>query len=254
MNHVVMFSGGIGSWAAAKRVAAQHGTDNLTLLFGDTLMEDEDLYRFLDEAAANVGGRLVRLAEGRDPWQVFWDERYLGNSRIDPCSKILKRRFLRKWLRENTDPETTVVYLGVDWTEIHRLKAARERFRPWKCVAPLCDAPMWSKQQLLAQLEAENISPPRLYSLGFPHNNCGGFCVKAGQAQFKLLLEVMPERYRIHERKEEALAQHLGKRVTILRDRSGGRNTPMSLREFRERIEGKLTVDCDEWGGCGCVV
>jgi hypothetical protein len=39
---IVMFSGGIGSWAAAKRVAERHGTDNLTLLFTDTLIEDGD--------------------------------------------------------------------------------------------------------------------------------------------------------------------------------------------------------------------
>lgn len=42
MKHVVMFSGGIGSWAAAKRVAAEHGTADLTLLFTDTLIEDAD--------------------------------------------------------------------------------------------------------------------------------------------------------------------------------------------------------------------
>ena len=40
VRHVVQFSGGIQSWAAAKRVAAEHGTDNLTLLFADTKMED----------------------------------------------------------------------------------------------------------------------------------------------------------------------------------------------------------------------
>ena len=51
MQHVVMFSGGAGSWMTAKRVAEKHGTDNLILLFADTLIEDEDLYRFLDEAA-----------------------------------------------------------------------------------------------------------------------------------------------------------------------------------------------------------
>lgn len=38
MKHVVMFSGGIASWAAATRVAKKHGTENLTLLFTDTLM------------------------------------------------------------------------------------------------------------------------------------------------------------------------------------------------------------------------
>lgn len=252
-SHVVMFSGGIGSWAAAKRVAAKHGTDALTLLFADTLIEDEDLYRFIEEAAADVGGEFVRVAEGRDPWQVFHDERYLGNSFLDPCSKILKRKFLRRWLEKNRDPKETVVYLGIDWTEEHRLNAAQPRWSPWKCAAPMCDEPFQTKADLLAELRAKGIRPPRLYELGFPHNNCGGFCIKAGQAHFKLLLTVMPDRYDMHERKEQELGDYLGKKVTILRDRRGGRTRPMSLKEFRERIECGEATDQLEWGGCGCV-
>ena len=74
-----MFSGGLGSWVTAKRVAEQHGTDDLFLVFADVkghnpsphAGEDEDTYRFIREAAANVGGTLVTLNEGRDIWQVF---------------------------------------------------------------------------------------------------------------------------------------------------------------------------------------
>ena len=248
-----MFSGGIGSWAAAKRVAEKHGVDELTLLFADTLMEDEDLYRFVEEGAANIGGRLVRVAEGRDPWQVFHDERYLGNSMADPCSKILKRAFLRKWLKQNCDSAVTTVYLGIDWTEVNRLEAARDRWRPWNCEAPLCEQPLLAKHELLSLLDDEQIRPPRLYELGFPHNNCGGFCIKAGQAHFRLLLETLPERFAVHERKEEELSDYLGKKVTILRDRRGGATKPMSLKEFRIRIEGHQEIDQLEWGGCGCV-
>lgn len=75
MKHIVMYSGGIGSWAAAKRVIAQQGKENVILLFTDTLIEDEDLYRFLKETSADFGCELVWLKEGRDPWQVFKDVR-----------------------------------------------------------------------------------------------------------------------------------------------------------------------------------
>src|SRR4051812_7862855 len=128
MQHLVMFSGGIGSWAAAKRVAAAHGTADLVLLFTDTLMEDEDLYRFLPEAAANVGGRLVRIADGRTPWGVFFDRRFLGNSRIDPCSEVLKRKLASKWRNEHCQPESTIVYVGIDWTEQHRIEGMAARY------------------------------------------------------------------------------------------------------------------------------
>jgi len=50
MKHVVQFSGGLCSFWAAHRVIAQHGRENVTLLFADTNMEDEDLYRFNQEA------------------------------------------------------------------------------------------------------------------------------------------------------------------------------------------------------------
>src|SRR5881394_3535269 len=54
MKHLIQFSGGIGSWAAAKRVVERHGTADVQLLFADTLIEDRDCYRFLIEGACNV--------------------------------------------------------------------------------------------------------------------------------------------------------------------------------------------------------
>jgi len=256
MRHIVQFSGGVGSWAAAKRVAQQHGTDDLVLLFADTLIEDEDLYRFVDEAAANIGGQFVRIADGRTPWEVFRDVRFIGNTRIDPCSRVLKRELLRQWLTDNCDPAETVCYLGIDWTEDHRMEKARDRWAPWNVEAPLCEAPFITKPQLLAALTAEGIAPPRLYAMGFPHNNCGGFCVKAGQAQFALLLKAFPERYAEHEAQEEAMREMLGADVSIMRDRSGGDLRPLTMRRFRERLQsGQLGLfDQFDWGGCGCAV
>jgi len=252
--HVVMFSGGVGSWAAAKRVAERHGASNLHLVFADTMMEDEDLYRFINEAVSNIGGQFHRLADGRTPWDVFRDTRFLGNTRADPCSRILKRELLRTWLEETFSPDTATVYLGIDWTEIHRLSRVESHWKPWTVVAPMCEAPLVSKSDMLDQLKREGIDAPRLYGMGFPHNNCGGFCIKAGQAHFRLLLLRMPERYAEHERAEEKLRQYLGKDVAILRDRRGGDTKPLTLRMLRERLE-KDDTNCDlfEWGGCGCL-
>ncbi len=124
----------------------------------------------------------------------------------------------------------------------------------------MCEEPLIDKPDMLKALEAEGIAVPRLYSMGFPHNNCGGFCIKAGQAHFKLLLEKMPERYLYHEGKEEELRQYLKANpretgtwdVSILRDRSGGETKTLTLRELRRRVEGGKEIDCDDWGGCGC--
>lgn len=249
-----MFSGGSGSWGAARRVADQFGTADLTLLFADTKMEDDDLYRFLDQAAADVGGELVKIADGRDPWQVFNDVGYLGNTRVDPCSRVLKRDLMRAWLDQHFDPSDTAVHLGIDWSEVHRLERAKPRWAPWTVDAPLCEPPYLDKADLLADLEARGIKPPRLYEMGFAHNNCGGFCVKAGQGAFITLLEKMPDRYRQHEERELAFQQSTGRPYTILRDRRGGTTTPLSLRELRQRVETNCPVDRDDIGGCGCAV
>lgn len=251
-RHVVMFSGGIASWAAARRVAEAHGTDDLVLLFTDTKTEDPDLYRFLDDAAADVGGQLVKLADGRDIWQVFRDSRFLGNTRADPCSRILKRQLARRWVEANCDPDTTTVYLGIDWTETHRLPRSVAAWLPFRVEAPMCDRPYRMRTELMAELEGRGIRPPRLYDLGFAHNNCGGGCVKAGRGQFAQLLAVLPDRYAEWEAGEESVRQHLGADVAILRDRRGGETKPLTLRAMREAIQAGETVPMDEIGGCAC--
>ena len=111
------------------------------------------------------------------------------------------------------------------------------------------------KAEVLEWMRAEGIDPPRLYGLGFAHNNCGGFCVRAGQAQFKRLLEVFPERYAYHEAQEEAMRQMLDRDVSILSEQRQGHKVPLTLRSFRERQEAQPGLfDADDWGGCGCFV
>lgn len=256
-----MFSSGAGSWAAARRVADKHGTDDLFLVFADVkgsnpsphAGEDEDNYRFLKEAAADIGGTLVWLNEGRDIWQVFYDKRFLGNTRQANCSHLLKQAPARDWLTRECDPSDTTVYVGIDWSEIHRLDTVIRKYEPYYVQAPMADPPYLDKADIRQMLRDRGIEPPRLYELGFQHANCGGFCVKAGQAQFRHLLETFPERYAYHERKETELREYLGKDVAILRDRRGGATRPMTLREFRERLQAEPGLfDELEWGGCGC--
>ena len=251
MKHVVMFSGGVASWAAARRVADEHGTADLTLLFTDTLTEDEDTYRFLDEAAADVGGTLVKIADGRTIWDVFRDERFLGNSRVDPCSRILKRDLSRKWLEANCDPSDTTVYLGFDWTEEHRYVRAAARWLPWSVEAPMLFPPYRLRAEMMADAEARGLRTQRLYRLGMDHANCGGGCVKAGQSHFAKLLDVFPARYAEWEANEQSLRDDLGN-VSILRDRIGGDTGPLTLTALRERIEAGQSIPLWEIGGCAC--
>ena len=251
IHDVVFFSGGVSSWAVAKRVAEKYGTKNLRLLFTDTLIEDKDLYRFLTEAAENVGGKLEWVAEGRDIWEVFRDVKLLGNSRMDPCSRILKREIAQKWIKENyPDPTSVRLWLGMNWDEEHRLVRSKRFWKPYQVGSLLMEKPYLTQPQLIESLESEGIEPPRLYKLGFPHNNCGGGCIKAGQAHFRHLLKMLPEVYAEWETKEEEMRQYLNKDVSILKDRRGGTTKPLTLKQLRLREP----QECDmfEWGGCGC--
>lgn len=252
MKHVVMFSGGIGSWLAAKRVAACHGTDDMTLLFSDTLIEDDDTYRFVYQAAQNIGAKLEWITEGRTPWQVMSDRQFIGNTRVDPCSLVLKRDFLDAWRDANCSPTETIVYIGIDWSESHRLRNLLPRVAPWIYQAPLCNKPFISKNAMIALAAAEGLAPPRLYALGFAHNNCGGTCIKAGQAQWALLLRTFPDRYAQVEKWENEMRLKVGDH-SILRDRRGGTLKPLPLSEFRKRVESG-DYDGQEWGGCGCAL
>lgn len=253
-KRIVSFSGGVGSWACAKEVVRLHGKEDVVLLFSDVMMEDEDLYRFLEEASADIGIPITRIADGRTPWQVFEDVRFIGNSRVDPCSRILKRDLMADWREKNCNP-LSVTYFGIDWTEAHRFEDAQKRHAPWICSAPLCKPPYKLKSEWLADMVSCGIKPPRLYEMGFSHNNCGGFCVKAGHSHFKHLLKKMPERYAVHEAHEKRL-RGLGINGTILRSRKNKTTTPITLETFRKWMEAEpdYKPDDDFAAGCGCAL
>jgi hypothetical protein len=252
-THLVQFSTGLGSAEVARRLVEQHGRANVHLLTADTLVEDEDNWRFAKQAVDLLGCAWTVLADGRTPMQVGRDRRVVPNNRMPLCSHVLKTRLLRKHINANYHPADTVIHLGFDWTEEHRLNAAIPHWEPWTIDAVLTRPPYVHKGQLLDEWRARGIEPPRLYAQGFSHANCGGACVRGGQAQWKLLLQVNRPRYLEWEAEEDKTRTMLGKDVAILRDRRGGKSKPLPLRRFRERIEDGLDdSDPDDWGACGC--
>lgn len=88
----------------------------------------------------------------------------------------------------------------------------------------------------------------RLYRLGFPHGNCGGRCVKQGQAGWRLLLKTFPERFAEVEQAEKDMQDMLGKDVTILREQVNGTRRALPLAELRSRETWPLY----DYGGCSC--
>ncbi|HLG26516.1 MAG TPA: hypothetical protein VI423_01890 [Paenisporosarcina sp.] len=254
MKHIVFYSGGIGSWMTAKRVIAQHGKENVILLFTDTLIEDEDLYRFINETVKEMDVQYEYIADGRTPWEVFKDVKYLGNSRLAQCSHVLKQKPADKWIKANYKPDECLLYLGIDWSEAHRVKSPTKNWLPYTVLFPMCEEPYLTKQDMLDELQRLGIEIPKLYKLGFSHNNCGGGCVRAGQGHFVNLLKQLPFVYQEWEVNEQQMRDFLDKDVSMLRRTKKGERTNLTLKKLREEVESdqKEQIDMFDIGGCGC--
>lgn len=253
-QHIVSFSGGVGSAITAQRVCEEYGRDRVILLFADTLMEHPSTYTFLEDVQTLLQCRIARIADGRDVWQVFEDVRYIGNTRVDPCSKVLKRELIRTYLRDNFDPSNTYVWVGIDCTEEHRLGPIVARNVPFQYRSWLIENDIiLDKKSKLAWFTDNKIAVPKLYQLGFAHNNCGGFCVKAGLGQFKLLYEQLPDTYLHHEERELAAMQRNPKLRPFLRKVEQGQQLYLTMREYRTLYLEPQLVSEDEslsYGGC----
>lgn len=291
MIHVIQDSGGRMSAATKVLVTQQFGAEHVIDVFGDTVLEHNDLYRFLIEVNGHFAGvgvsdlcssalalpqvweneagrksalsdlrqetmaripSLHWLADGRTPWDVFRDERMMGSSRMDPCSKWLKRKLIDAWRSQRFTPDTSRFYVGIaaherkrldgHWTTINnalvRVPGLRERMLPWVFLSPLAETEGFGPAEVDALLAGLGIRRPQLYDDGFSNNNCGGACVKAGHAAWARLLRVCRALYLWWEENEQDfIAWIKNPRASILRDRRGGKTTPLTLRDFRLRIE-----------------
>ena len=332
---IVMYGGGLTSYEVARRSVEFYGPENTEIWFADTRTEDEDLYRFNRDVEFLVGKKIRTFDQKMDIWDVFHKQRFLGNSRIDPCSKYLKRVPLRrtleqefphfhcnicltKWQKggalvqletfgggiedikvcdncskqdksynaavskyiqcsENKSLDKTqlrvlskefenrierchekgefaLIVLGMDIIQdCDRLFRAERYWKPFKVWFPLAEKPFVNKIDIINQLAERGVQPPRLYAEGFEHNNCGGFCVKAGMGQMAHLYKRIPERYLYHEQKEQEFQEFIGEKVTILSRTVKGVRHNLSLRELRFRIEAGEDFSFSKGMACACL-
>jgi len=268
MKWIVNFSGGLCSLFASLREIERHGRANVINLFADTLYENQDLHDFLRRSEDVTGVPVTRISYGLNPWQLFRKEGMIGNNGSPICSIRLKREPLNAWMESRYNladdqsafsflPNATVT-LGFDWTELHRVTDFQVEHPTWRLSAPMTEAPYWDKCRMIGEAEKLGFVTPEAYVLGFPHNNCGMVCVRAGISHFVHLHKVKPKRYLEAERDELETIKYLTDKgcssahFTILRDRRGGTSKPLSLRDLRLRIESGEQFPRDEWGGCGC--
>ena len=251
VKHIVSLSGGIGSYITLKRVLERFDKENVIAVFCDTLYEDGDLYRFLENIEKKFDLKIVRLSAYKTPLQLQIEDGFIYNSRVANCSKILKSKVFNEWLELNYKPNECILYMGIDWSEAHRCDAITKKYMPYKVEYPLCNE-MHFKNEYLDELKEDGIKIPRLYKIGLTHNNCGGRCVKAGIGHWLQLLEMDRNRFLEAENDEIALQRLIGKEYTHLK--RGGK--PYSLHQLRIDKERQLTIfdfeECNDFGACSC--
>jgi hypothetical protein len=309
---VVKYSGGMGSFLASFLLREKFPDKEIIFYFSDTLMESDGLYKFLFDTILhfhsdticseqlvsmsenipainfpdqrrnhlleygrimnNTFPQFIYDADGRNIWEIFNDVKFMGNTRIDPCSRLLKRERGNKYITEHFSPLDTSIAVGIDWTEEHRYIRAVPLSLPFQLIAPLVDFSIDKVSYGKKVLQQTGIQESSAYLAGFDHDNCGGFCVKAGLGHFSKLLQLDREKYLWHEKQQEKLFRKIGQHP-FLRKVINNKQYYISLREYRFYIEnGELTVNGQtvinetnqltlfqritedelDIGGCGC--
>lgn len=238
--HVAMFSGGASSAYVAYHIVQKYGKENCVLFFTDTLWEDIDNYRFMEEVAEYIGMEITYRIDGRTPEEVFHDVRFLGNSRMAKCSEELKVRQTLIYLEELRDEHNLepILYFGIGPHEQHRA-INLQNFYEHNPIEPIATRfPMI--ETFTEDLDTKKIirdewkiALPRMYGFGFSHANCAGRCVRGGLGHYALLYKVWPEQYAEQEAMEERFRKKFDKDVSILKRNSKA----FTLREYREMME-----------------
>jgi 3'-phosphoadenosine 5'-phosphosulfate sulfotransferase (PAPS reductase)/FAD synthetase len=244
--NIISISTGLSSALTGERVLKRFGKDETEFVFMDTLIEDEDNYRFMRECRERWGIPITILTEGRTPYQVAKDKNIIPNQKIAPCTFRLKINLFRNYLQEHHSGEDITIHIGYDYQEMNRIESTEKNYRSygWNVDFPLLWKPYEFRPYPVVVKEDWGIEPPRMYALGYTHANCGGTCVKQGMGDWLRTLKNWPDRYMAAEEWEEAMRDHPKRKdYAILRDQTQGKVCPLTLRELRERHEKNISKD-----------
>ncbi|GLV56331.1 hypothetical protein KDH_31720 [Dictyobacter sp. S3.2.2.5] len=236
-QYAVSLSGGLASAVTAERVIQRYGRDQVLLWFADTLYEDDDLYRFVRECMQRWRGTLYWYTDGRTPLEVAAQKKLIPCNLAAPCSYELKVKPFRQFILAM--PSLPVVYIGLDHWEKRRLISVKESYA--KAIPDvLVDYPLlWEPYEVRPLTDVcrqdWHIEPPRLYSLGFSHNNCGGRCVRQGIREWIRLGTHFPERYQACEEWEQEQRAQGGARAkrSFCAVQREGKKQPLPLTDIR---------------------
>ena len=238
---VAMYSGGAASHVSCMRVKPD------VLLFADTGEEHPSLYDAIEIGSRKLEVPLVKVGITGGMDSAIDKHKSIPSSKIPFCSMDLKIKPCFDWLEANAKGATIII--GYTWDEMVRVKRTQHRYaeKGYNAISPLTEKPYVSHQEAV-EIYTKEIGVQPLYEQGFPHNNCGGACVKAGISQWKQLLKVDPKRFAKWKAREQKISTLHGKPCTILK-RFG---KPYPLLKLEEDVKANIELPFSEWGGCSC--
>lgn len=187
MNYIVAFSGGLASAVMAKIVAdcvKGKTSHKIILLYHDTKTEPPDNDRFRSEVAKYIGCPITEDSDGRDIWQVFEDEGFLGNGRNTPCSRILKQERSLNFVRKYHHAVLCLGFTVEEWRRAQRSKARYAKKRI-DVAFPLLEHGISKEECEHRVVNCWGIKKPKMYDWA-DHANCIP-CVKGGKAYWGLI-------------------------------------------------------------------
>jgi len=246
IRFVVSLSSGVPSAVAGDLMLKHFGKGQVEMLFADTLVEDADNYRFLNDLKQRWQVPITRLCEGRTPLQVSEDASIIPNQRIAPCTFKLKIKPIMDYVKALSVDYTVVMVLGMDHKD--KLRGRLEApIRNYKSINinvfyPLLVYKVYESQDYCKLVM--NLQPPRMYTWGYKHANCGGACVKQGNRDWKRTLTYKPDLFAEYEAWEQGMhekSEHF-KKHGFLRDSRQGEVKGKTLKTLRAEIN-ELTQD-----------
>lgn len=225
-KHIICWwSGGVTSAVACRLAIDSFGLKSCTVVFIDTMNEDEDTYRFKTECEKWYGCKIQTITGIGDKYTTIQDvwrkHKSLNVAYGAICSNILKQK-VRKDYQKTVDYDHQVFGFEFDKKEMNRALALSKNHPSTKAIFPLLMM-QYSKGKCIEIIEEVGIEIPRAYSMGFHNNNClNTGCVQGGLGYWQKMKRDFPEKFNAMADMEHDLTEMKGKPVTMLKDQAAG--------------------------------
>ena len=185
---VAWFSAGVTSAVACK--LANENFDDVVICYIETGSHHPDNMRFLADCEKWMARKINVIRNDKyDSVAHLIDERRFINGPFGAlCTDELKKKVREKAQRIfGFDAH----FMGFDISEKERARLFQARNPEYNFINPLLDFGI-SKNECAGILKSAGITLPKMYLLGYEHNNCIG-CVKGGQGYWNMIRRDFPD-------------------------------------------------------------